>query len=85
MSKEVDIICGQTDAYATRYGPRKGQTPERRDPNMTIDEIKRKVAEDFASDNVTPDEVIVKDDGEIVIDRRRKIPWATPFAVGRVR
>lgn len=44
--------------------------------------IREQVARDFAKDNLTPDEVVLTDDGEIVIDRRKTKPWATPFAVG---
>lgn len=46
-------------------------------------QIRQKVADDLASDNVQPDEVVVRDDGEIVLDRRQTIPWAKPFAIGR--
>ncbi|MBO4275165.1 hypothetical protein [Microbispora triticiradicis] len=44
--------------------------------------IREQVSRDFAKDNVSPDEVVLKDNGEIVIDRRKKKPWAKPFAVG---
>ncbi len=44
--------------------------------------IREQVAAEFTEDNLTPDEVVLQDNGEIVIDRRRKIPWAQPFAVG---
>jgi hypothetical protein len=45
--------------------------------------IKAKVVEDFADDGVTADEVVLKDNGDVVIDRRRSISWAKPVVVGR--
>lgn len=50
------------------------------------DDFKRKVREHFASqfaaDGVTPDEVVLKDNGDVVIDRRSKFPRAVPMVVG---
>ncbi|WP_182881656.1 hypothetical protein [Microbispora sp. H10949] len=46
-------------------------------------QIRQKVADDLAGDGVHPDEVDVRDDGEIVLDRRKTIPWAKPVAIGR--
>jgi hypothetical protein len=47
--------------------------------------IKQQVADEFASDRVTLDEVVLKDNGDIVIDRRRSFSWAKPVTVGRWR
>lgn len=47
-----------------------------------IKKIKDKVCRDFASDGITPDEVILRSDHKIVIDRRRTYPWAEPMVVG---
>jgi hypothetical protein len=45
--------------------------------------IKNKVAADFAADGVRPDEVVLKDNGDIVIDRRRTYSWAKPMVIGK--
>jgi hypothetical protein len=49
----------------------------------TIAAIKAQIVAEYAADNVTEDEVIVKPDGEIVLDRRRKSPWAKPMTIAK--
>ncbi len=44
--------------------------------------IRRAVAAEFADDNVTEDEVVLKETGEVEIDRRKKKPGSTPMVVG---
>ena len=53
------------------------------DRDAAIKKIKDKVCAEFASDNVRPDEVVLKDNGDIVIDRRATISWAKPVVVGK--
>jgi hypothetical protein len=48
-------------------------------------EIRKKVAAQFADDGVTADEVVLKDNGDVVIDRRAKSSWAKPVKVGEWR
>jgi hypothetical protein len=60
-----------------------GQSPAER--VAKIKKMKEEVCRQFASDNVTPDEVILRADHKIVIDRRRKFPWAKPLVVGEWR
>lgn len=57
-----------------------GQSPAER--AAAIKRIKDKVCSDFASEGITPDEVILRDDHKIVVDRRRKYPTAKPVVVG---
>ncbi|GAA3143220.1 hypothetical protein GCM10010466_37750 [Planomonospora alba] len=45
--------------------------------------IREQVAQEFAADGVRPDEVVLKDNGDIVIDRRKTKSWATPVIVGK--
>ena len=51
----------------------------------TEDRIKRQVCELYAGDQLQPDEVILRDDGSVVIDRRRRYPGATPLVAGTWR
>jgi hypothetical protein len=44
-------------------------------------QIREKVAAHFAEDNVSPDEVILRDDGKVVLDRRKTYPRAIPIVV----
>ncbi|MFF4777448.1 hypothetical protein ACFY05_31795 [Microtetraspora fusca] len=46
-------------------------------------EIREKVCEQFASDNLTPDEVVLMDNHDIVIDRRKRYPWAKTMVIGK--
>lgn len=48
-----------------------------------IRKIKAKICADFADDGVTPGEVILKDNHDIVLDRRATYSGATPVVVGR--
>ncbi|MFF3442103.1 hypothetical protein [Streptosporangium sp. NPDC002721] len=57
-----------------------GQSKAERD--AAIQKIKNKVCADFASDGIRPDEVVLKDNGEIVIDRRKTHPQAVPLVIG---
>ncbi|WP_433474967.1 hypothetical protein ACQPZP_40870 [Spirillospora sp. CA-142024] len=50
---------------------------------MDEKQIKAQVAEHFASDNIREDEIVLKPNGDIVIDRRKTLPWAQPLVVGR--
>lgn len=45
--------------------------------------IKQIFVDEFAADRITPDEVVLKDDGDVVIDRTRRYPQAIPVTVGR--
>lgn len=45
--------------------------------------IQDKVAAKFAADGIRPDEVVLKDNGDIVIDRRATVSWAKPMVVGK--
>jgi hypothetical protein len=49
----------------------------------TIAAIKAQIVAEYAADNVTADEVIVKPDGEIVLDRRARSPWAKPMTIAK--
>jgi hypothetical protein len=49
----------------------------------TIAAIKAQIVAEYAADNVTEDEVTVKPDGKIVLDRRRKSPWAKPMTIAK--
>ncbi|WP_160330350.1 hypothetical protein [Sphaerimonospora mesophila] len=49
----------------------------------TKQEIREMVAARFAADDVRPGEVVLKDNGDIVIDRRKTIRGAEPFVVGK--
>lgn len=51
----------------------------------TEHEVKQLVVAEFADDNVTEDEVVLRDDGAIVIDRRATASWAQPVVVGQSR
>ncbi|WP_338741940.1 hypothetical protein [Actinomadura luteofluorescens] len=46
-------------------------------------QIKARVAADFAEDNVREDEILLKPNGDIVIDRRKTVAWAQPVVIGR--
>jgi len=46
-------------------------------------DIQKQVAAEFAADGVRPDEVVLKDNGDIVIDRRKTKSWAQPVTVGK--
>ena len=48
----------------------------------TAQAIKRQVCELFKEDDVQPDEVILRPDGMVVIDRRGLKPWAKPGVAG---
>ncbi|MEV6985010.1 hypothetical protein AB0M95_27645 [Sphaerisporangium sp. NPDC051017] len=55
-----------------------GQSKAERD--AAIKKIKNKICAEFG---VTSDEVILKDNHDIVIDRRATMPWAKPMVVGK--
>ena len=57
------------------------QTPAERE--AAIRRIKDKVCADFADDNIRPEEVVLKSNGDLVIDRRSSKPWAKPITIGR--
>ncbi|WP_329258725.1 hypothetical protein OG417_21300 [Actinoallomurus sp. NBC_01490] len=49
----------------------------------TIQAIKAEIAAQYAEDNIRPDEVIVKPNGDIWIDRRKTTWWATPVLIAK--
>lgn len=55
-----------------------GQSKAERD--AAIKKIKDKICADF---DVRPDEVVLKDNHDIVVDRRRTQPGAVPMVVGK--
>ncbi|GII89456.1 hypothetical protein Ssi03_74460 [Sphaerisporangium siamense] len=55
------------------------------DRDAAIKKIKDKVCADFKADGVTPSEVVLKDNGDIVIDRSKTHSWAQPMTVGKWR
>ncbi len=57
-----------------------GQSKAERD--AAIKKIKDEVCREFAVDGVRPDEVILRSDHKIVIDRRATYPSAVPMVVG---
>jgi hypothetical protein len=57
--------------------PVPGLTP------ATIVAIKQQIVAEYAADHVQEHEVIVKPDGDIVLDRRRKSPWAKPMTIAK--
>lgn len=48
-------------------------------------QMAKSVIDQFPSEGLTVDEVVFREDGKILIDRRKKIPQATPFVVGEWR
>ncbi|MDP4507007.1 hypothetical protein [Nonomuraea turcica] len=50
--------------------------------DTAIKKIKNKICVDF---DVYPDEVILRSDHKIVVDRRRRFPGAVPMVVGEWR
>ncbi|MEV6864057.1 hypothetical protein AB0M44_24000 [Streptosporangium subroseum] len=53
------------------------------DRDAAIKKIKAKVCATFAADGVRPDEVVLKDNGDIVVDRRAAYPQAVPMVIGK--
>lgn len=45
--------------------------------------IKQKVIDKFPDDDLRADEIVLDPGGDIVIDRRKALPWAEPIVVGR--
>lgn len=57
-----------------------GQSKAERD--AAIRKIKETVAAKFVEDGVRPDEVVLRNDGKVVVDRRSTYPRAVPVVVG---
>lgn len=57
-----------------------GQTRAERE--AAIREIKARICAEYASDGVRADEVVLKSNGDIVIDRTARMPRTTPMVVG---
>lgn len=58
-----------------------GQSKAERD--AAIRKIKDTVCSTFKADGVTPDEVRLDDNGDIIVDRRKRYPGAVPVTVGK--
>lgn len=55
-----------------------------KDKNQTTkQQIREKVAAKFAADGVRPNEVVLEDNGDVVIDRRATRSGAKPLVVGK--
>ncbi|TDC41111.1 hypothetical protein E1281_37690 [Actinomadura sp. KC345] len=81
------MAIGLEDGYQQSYeqGRRESQqaSPATGTPHMDERQIKAQVAEHFPDDNVREDEIVLKPNGDIVIDRRKTAAWAKPLVVGR--
>lgn len=49
---------------------------------MSKIEAKKIFCDQYASSGITPDEVVLRSDGKVVIDRRATYPNAEPVVVG---
>jgi hypothetical protein len=50
--------------------------------SMSKAEAKKIFCDKYASEGITPDEVVLRADGKVVIDRRATYPTAEPMVVG---
>lgn len=50
--------------------------------SMSVAQTKKIFCDKYASDGITPDEVVLRKDGKVVIDRRATYPNAEPVVVG---
>jgi hypothetical protein len=73
----ADTTRADADDVDRTSGPVPGLTP------ATIAAIKQQIVAEYATDKVAEDEVIVKPNGDIVLDRRRKSPWAKPITIAK--
>jgi hypothetical protein len=57
--------------------PVSGLAPE------TVKAIKQRFVAELTADKVRENEIFVKPNGDVVLDRRRKSPWAKPMVIGK--
>ncbi|MCK9904356.1 hypothetical protein CC117_00705 [Parafrankia colletiae] len=80
-SRYMDREVWGPEAVARRRTARAGQE---NDPRAAVrNQVVAQVCERYKADKIAPHEVVLKDNGEIWIDRRAKDPRATPLQVGR--
>lgn len=77
------MAIGLEDGYQQAHEQARPADAPRGASGVNEKQIKAQVAEHFAEDNVREDEIFLKPNGDIVIDRRKTAAWAQPMVVGR--